>query len=288
MPSILFARIRQGLSLTKKAWGVVRSHPALVKLPITGGILGLLVFAVFGLLSVFLLNADNLWPVVGGVALLLIGVYLAEFVVVFYQVALVAGADQVLRGEAPDIVSAKRLARQRLGPIAGWLVVSFLVGLILGAVRERGGVLGRMSAAMGAAIWSLVTFLVLPILAFEGTGPVSALKRSTALFRQRWGQQITGNAVIGGVSGLIVLLGIVAVAGGVCLVIAGGAVAIALGVALILVGVVVTIGGGVFGGATRSVFGVALYRFVVDNRALEPFTGADLAGVARPATARQT
>ena len=145
-----------------------------------------------------------------------------------------------------------------------------------------------MSAAMGAAIWSLVTFLVLPILAFEGAGPVLALKRSTALFSQRWGQQITGNAVIGGVSGLIVLLGIVAVAGGVGLVIAGGAVAIALGVALILVGVIVTIGGGFSAAQPRSVFGVALYRFAVDNRALGPFTAADLAGVARPATARQT
>lgn len=108
------------------------------------------------------------------------------------------------------------------------------------------------------------------------------------MVRQRWGQQITGNAVIGGVSGLIVLLGIVAVVGGVCLVIVGGAVAITLGVALILLGVMITIGGGVFGGATRSVFGVAPYRFVVDNRALEPFTAAELAGVARPAADRQT
>lgn len=176
-----FARVRQGLSLTRKAWGVIRSHPTLVKLPITGGILGLLIFAVFGLPAVFLLNADDTWPVVGGFALLLIGVYLAEFVIVFFQVALVAGADQVLRGEEPDIGSAKRLARQCLGPIAGWRVASFLVGLLLGAVSERGGVLGRMSAAVGAAIWSLVAFLVLPILAFEGIGPIAALKRSPAL-----------------------------------------------------------------------------------------------------------
>ena len=79
------------------------------------------------------------------------------------------------------------------------------------------------------------------------------------------------------------ILGLVVGVVGVCLLIAGNTVAIAAGVPLILVGVIVTIGGAVFGGATRSVFGVALYRYVAEDRALGPFTETDLAGAARQA-----
>ena len=45
--------------------------------------------------------------------------------------------------------------------------------------------------------WSLVTFLAVPVIAIEGTGPFETIKRSASLFRERWGQQITGNIAIG-------------------------------------------------------------------------------------------
>ena len=53
--------------------------------------------------------------------------------------------------------------------------------------------------------WSLVTFLAVPVIAIEGTGPFETLKRSASIFRQRWGQQITGNIAIGGA---VFLLGV--------------------------------------------------------------------------------
>ena len=41
------------------------------------------------------------------------------------------------------------------------------------------------------------TFLVVPILALEGLGPLAALDRSSALFRAKWGEQLAGTASIG-------------------------------------------------------------------------------------------
>lgn len=89
--------------------------------------------------------------------------------------------------------------------------------------------------------------------------------------------------VIGGVAGLIVFVGVMVGFGGVYLVIAGGTTATVAGVVLVTVGVIVTLGGAVFGGATRNVFGVALYRYMAQDRVLGPFTEADLAGAARQA-----
>jgi hypothetical protein len=279
----VFDRIRHGLTLTKKAWGVIRSHSGLVKLPIIGGVVGLVAFVVLAVPGVVLLDSESTWVVVGGVVLLLLGALLAGWAVLFFNVVLVAAADQALRGEEPDIAAANRAARSRLGAIVGWGLVQFGVGFVLGAMSESKGAAGRVAASFGAAMWSLVTFLVLPVLAFEGIGPFAAMKRSTALFRERWGQQVIGNVVIGGVAGVIVFVGVVVGLGGVYLVIAGGTTATVAGVLLVSIGVIVTLGGAVFGGATRNVFGVALYRYVAEDRALGPFTETDLAGAARQA-----
>jgi hypothetical protein len=52
---------------------------------------------------------------------------------------------------------------------------------------------------------------------------------------------------------------------------------------LLFVGLVVAVGGAVFGGATRGVFGVALYRWVAEERAVGPFTSQDLDGAVKAA-----
>jgi hypothetical protein len=272
--------MRRGWQLTKKAWGVVRTHPGLAKLPLTGGALALVAFVVLGVPGAALISIDNPGARVGGAVLLLLAAYLASFAVIYYNVALAAGADQALRGLRPDIAEAKATAHARRGVIAQWAAVSAAVSLLMSIAREQ-GTLGRIVAGIGGAIWSLVTFLVVPVLAFEGIGPIDAIKRSAALFRQRWGQQVTGNVVIGGIAGLGVLLGVVIGIVGVVLIASGGGAGIAGGVVLLLIGVIVAIAGAVFGGATRGVFGVALYRYVADNAVVAPFTAPELEGAAR-------
>jgi hypothetical protein len=101
------------------------------------------------------------------------------------------------------------------------------------------------------------------------------------LFRQHWGQQVTGDLVIGGLSGLIVLAGIVIGAVGVVLLAGGAGAEVLAGGLLIVAGVTAGVGGAMFGGATRGVFGVALYRYVAEDRTLGPFTTADLDAAAR-------
>jgi len=277
----MFDRIRRGWVLTKKAWGVIRAHPGLAKLPLTGGALALVVFLVFAVPGGLLLSVETTAATVGGIALLAVGAYLASFAVIYFNVALAAGADQALRGEEPDIRAAKGVARSRVRSIAAWALVSAAVSVVLGVLRDKGGAAGDVVAGIGGAIWSLVTFLVVPVLAFEGIGPFAAMKRSAGLFRQRWGQQVTGNVIIGGLSSLLVLVGVLLGIGGVVLLIGDNVGAAVAGGGLIVVGVIVAIAGAVFGGATRGVFGVALYRYVAEDRALGPFTTADLEATAR-------
>jgi hypothetical protein len=278
----MFNRMRRGWELTKKAWGVVRSHPGLVKLPITGGILAFVFAAIFGVPGALLLADDqgSSAAKVGGIVLIAIGAYLASFFVIYYNVALAAAADQALRGQGPDVKAAKGVARDRLPVIAAWALVSAAVSTVLSFLRDR-GVGGEMVAGIGGAIWSLVTFLVVPVLAFENIGPLAAMRRSASLFRQRWGQQVTGNVVIGGVAGLVIVAGVLVIVGGVALLATGDGAAEVFGGFLLLVGLVVAVAAAVFSGATRGVFGVALYRYVADDQTVGPFTAPDLDSAAR-------
>ena len=279
----MFTRMKQGWALTKKAWSVVREHPGLARLPLIGGILAVVAALVFVGPGVFLANADPDATRLVGYVLIAVGSYLASFIVIYYNVILAAAANDALQGREPDVAAGRQIAKNRIPTIAGWALVSALVSLTFAIIRDRGGVLGNIAASLGAAIWGLVTFLVVPVLALEGIGPIDAIKRSGSLVRQRWGQQVTGNFVIGGIASLFTFIGIGAIIGGVVL-ITGGTVLGVLGGALVLLGLVVAVAASVFAGATRGVFGVALYHFVAEDRAVGPFTTQELASAAAPRT----
>jgi hypothetical protein len=58
--------------------------------------------------------------------------------------------------------------------------------------------------------WVLATFLVVPVLAVEGTTPFQTLRRSTDLFRKTWGQTITAEIGLGALESAIwVIVGVI-------------------------------------------------------------------------------
>jgi hypothetical protein len=277
----MFARIRQGWELTKKAWSVIRSNPRLAKLPLIGGILALIAAVVFAVPGIILASSDSDATRITGYVLIAVGSYLASFIVIYYNVILAAAANDALEGREPDLAAAKSIARHRIPVIASWALLSAIVSVIFSILRDRGGQVGRIAASLGSTIWGLITFLVVPILALEGLGPIAAVKRSTSLFKQRWGQQVTGNLVIGGISTIATVVGVVIAAVGVFLLAGGTSGGAVLGGVLIVLGIVVAIAAAVFGGATRGVFGVALYHYVAEDRAVGPFTVPDLQSAAK-------
>lgn len=115
------------------------------------------------------------------------------------------------------------------------------------------------------------TFLVVPILALEGLGPLAALDRSSALFRAKWGEQLAGTASIG------VLFAVFGTVLAVLLLffgLASGSTPVA--VVCVVVGILGAVVAGVLGSAARSVFSVALYRYAAGAGPTGPFTVADL------------
>jgi hypothetical protein len=71
------------------------------------------------------------------------------------------------------------------------------VSFVLRGLEQRGGVVGRIAAGLAGIAWSLVTFLVLPVLVIEDVGVMQAIRRSGALFRRTWGENLAAQVGFG-------------------------------------------------------------------------------------------
>jgi hypothetical protein len=213
----------------------------------------------------------------GGIALLAVGIYVASFVGIYFSVGLAAAADRIFRGQEATVAEGLQVSRERIGAIAGWAALSTLVGAITAALEQSEGIGSTIVGYFLDAAWSLITFLAVPVIAIEGTGPIETVKRSTSLFRSRWQGQITGNIAIGGAATLFgVLPAIVLIGVGVYVWTqssgagdAGGGALVAVGVALLIVSMLIV-------RALSGIFGVALYRFAADGQATGGFAPSEL------------
>jgi Family of unknown function (DUF6159) len=133
------------------------------------------------------------------------------------NVAFLAMVDAHLGGEEPRVRQGLRVAWQRRWPILGWSLLASGVGAILDALQELPGVewLGRIVGFIGGLTWSLATFFVVPVLAVEGLGPFASVRRSARVFRERWGETLSGELSLGAVIGLAMIPGGIALTAGV-------------------------------------------------------------------------
>lgn len=271
-------RIRQGWALTRISWSVLRSDRSLAAFPVLAAVAALLAAAAFGIPSVLFFDGDMGVP---GVIFAAIAIYLVTFAAVFFNVALAAAAAQVLDGHDATVASGVAVARTRLPAISGWAAMVASVNVVIRALQERTGPLGDLLLGGIAIAWNLVTFLAIPVIALEGLGPIDTLKRSAGIFRERWGEQVTGQVSIGAVIALASIIpAALLVAIGVLI---GGTVAIGIFVGLAVIIVVVA---GILSTALTQIFAVALYRYATGQGATGAFTEATLANSVVPRKAQ--
>ena len=273
-------RMRQGWELTKKSWSLLRENKQLFRFPIVGALTAILLIVLLAAPGAYLI--DDGQNVIGGL-LVALGVYGAYFTSIFFGVGLASTADEIFHGRPATFSDGIAVARSRTPQIAGWAALSAVVGMII-ATLQRGGSIGEVIAGLviGTA-WALISFMSIPVIAFEGTGPWTTLKRSGALFKERWAGQVTGNIAIGGIVFLLgILPAILMIAGGGYLLVDSGSDAGATGgVLLIVVGAVVLAVAMLIQQAMSSIFSVALYRYAIGDPAPAGFTEEELRSAVR-------
>lgn len=206
-------KIARTWSLMSDCWHVLKLDKGLVLLPLISGICCLMVSASF----IIPICVTGVWhpPARDAEALrqvlyygTIFAFYFANyFVVIFFNAAIVACVATRMGGGEPTIGDGLRTAATRLPVIAGWALIAATVGLILRIVEERSDKISQAVAAVLGLGWTVVTFLVVPILVIENKNPFAALKDSTVLLKRTWGEQLVSNISFGAIFTLLSLPG---------------------------------------------------------------------------------
>lgn len=192
-------KIARTWSLMGMSWRILTEDKKILLYPLLSGISCLAVAATF----IIPLFVTGRWHPPGTTAqpmqlvayygFLFLYYYCNYFVIVFFNAALVSYIVMRMNGDQPTLGDGFCAALSRWPLIAGWALIAATVGFLLKIIEDRSDKIGQIVAAILGGAWAMVTFLVIPVLVVEQKNPFSALKESTVLLKQTWGERIMMN-----------------------------------------------------------------------------------------------
>jgi Family of unknown function (DUF6159) len=281
MPNVV-SRFARSWQLIQASCDVLRADNALLILPVFSGLATTALAAGFVALAMSdgtfsaireTRSLDAFGPLYAWVFCWYVVQY---FVVIFFNTALVGAAIALLNGDRPTVTTALKLALSRIGAVLGYAIISATVGVLLQALAERLGLIGRLIEATLGLAWTAATFLVVPILAAEGIGPWQAIERSTTLLRKTWGENLIGNVGISLVASMISgAVGLIGVGGGMVFFQLGDPV---LGAALLCASITTLLLIVLVAAALSAIYAAAVYHYAVMGTPPTDFDGELIRG----------
>jgi hypothetical protein len=260
----VFERLSRSWGLIKASAGMLAKDKELLVFPLLSSVCTLVVAAAFVLPALGMGALDGLRE--GGMSptayVFAFLFYLVQyFVILFFNSALVGAAMIRLEGGDPTLRDGLRIAGSKVVPILGYAAIAATVGMILRAIQERAGFLGRLVSGFLGVAWTLASFLVVPVLVARNVGPIDAVKESAVLLKKTWGENLIGQGGVGLVFGLV-FFGLIILGGAAIIAAAttGSGVLIGLVVALVVVALLLA---GLVQAALSGIYSAALYRYAV-------------------------
>jgi len=189
-----FDRLSNGWKISMNSFKILKANKQLIIFPVLSGISLLLLIGSFftAIYAASGWNFDNLngtSPVINYLVMFLFYV-VNYFIVVFFNMALIHCTHLYFKGEEVTVQKGLQFSMSRLGVIFSWAIFAATVGTILRAIQENSGALGKIITGIIGIVWSVTTFFVVPVIAYEKLGPIDAFKRSSQLMKQKWGESL--------------------------------------------------------------------------------------------------
>ncbi|MEO8675363.1 MAG: DUF6159 family protein [Casimicrobiaceae bacterium] len=212
----MFSRLQRSWDLSLACMKLLLADKSLLVFPLMSGVATALIVASFAvpLAAVGgILRGTGVAHSLGVLSYVaLFAFYWLQFsIVIYFNAALVEVALRRMDGKEAGIADGLRRATSLLPTILAYALIAATVGTLLRFIAERVGFLGRIVVGLIGLAWTIATALVVPVLVAEEIGPVDVISRSTQLIKKAWGETLIGNAGIGLVFGLLMVL-LVAVA----------------------------------------------------------------------------
>lgn len=189
-----FSRLSNGWQISLNSLKVLKANRQLIIFPLLSGLSLLLLLASF----ILIIFAGAGWAFEGVdkvnsfqnyVAIFLFYI-INYFVVVYFNTALIHCATQYFKGEKIGISEGLQFSNSRIGAIFSWALFAGSVGAVLNIVQENLGSVGKIVTGLVGIVWSIATFFVIPVIAYENVGPIQAFKRSAQLMKEKWGEKL--------------------------------------------------------------------------------------------------
>jgi hypothetical protein len=205
-----FNRLSNGWTISMNSFKVLKANKQLILFPLLSGISLLLIMGSFFtvLLGAAGWDFDNLQTdnTVANIGITFVYYLVNYFVVVFFNVALTHCTRLYFRGEEVSIRAGINYSLSRIGAIFSWALFAATIGTILKYLQENAGYIGKIVIGLIGVAWSIATFFVVPVLAYEDKGPLEAFKRSTEMMKEKWGESLASTFSFGLVQFLAILL----------------------------------------------------------------------------------
>jgi hypothetical protein len=268
----MFERLSRSWALVKASAAVLQQDRKLLLFPLISAV------AMFAVLLSFALPVLGMWALGSGggsrsmeaqlgsnaVYIVAFLFYLSQyFVIFFFNAALVAAAMARLNGDAPSVRDSLKVAASKWMAILGYAAIAATVGMVLRAIQERVGFVGRIVAGLLGAGWTIATYLVVPVLVAKDVGPVDAVKESALILKRTWGENLVGQAGMGAAFGVLQFLLIVLGVGLITMsVSAGSTFMVMLTLVLVIGAVLLSV---LVHGALSGIYAAALYRYATQS-----------------------
>jgi hypothetical protein len=199
------------------------------------------------------------------------------FIATFFNACVVYTTKVRFEGGNATFGESVRFAMSRIGIIVQWSLISASVGLLLRILHDLASRLGKIGEIVANIVigllgmaWSVLTIFVVPVLVYEGLGPIDAIKKSAEVIKKTWGENII-RAIGLGLVQLLVFAVIIAFAFalsyglGMVFSVYGVAIGVCLGLVLLLLA-------GLIFMVANTIFNTVLYVYANQNSIPEGFT----------------
>jgi hypothetical protein len=191
---------RKGWEFMKQAFAMAKENkrlllPSLYQVLIS---IGYFIAWVAAIVAIHPHWSNGTWAVVGGIA-----TFGSFMIFYFFCGVTVNMIDVHLKGGTPTIAEGTRDAGKNIVAIMGLALVSTVIEMFARAARDNNSVFGKIVAGIIEAIWTTLSFLLLPAIIIEDAGFSAAIKRVRELHKGNMLMIGIGEVGVRGVTGLI-------------------------------------------------------------------------------------
>ena len=200
-------------NLLKQSWAILKQDKEIIWFPVLSLTLNALI-CVLILVPLLRLHPAGTQPnssiLILYAAAMFILYLLTSLVKAFFEAAIVSCAALRLNGHDPTFTDGLVKAKDRILKLVSWAFIDgsvrFFLVMLRGNQEKKKHYLLQYLGDLLEIAWSMVTFLVIPVLMFENLNVIDSIKKSAALFKKTWGEVAIATFSIGIIIFVLTLL----------------------------------------------------------------------------------